>query len=228
MPRYSLYDIWVRRNLALGIMIIVFVLGAVITSLIPLKFTATAEVKINPISKKINEPSDIKSDEEKITFLINQESDFIKDDVIYKVIEQRKLLENASMNPEINHNRSVVTKYIYYLNSLINDAGQSPISPQERIRREIINNLKFEISNDFILTITYEGPYPHITRDVTDLLAKNYVWAKSSKMTKKIIKKPDLPDFFSTPDLFYAIYCTATIAFLFGVLGAIFIKPWDA
>ncbi len=228
MSLFPLKNLWIRRNFAFGIALLIALFSMLVTSLTHLRYTAYAQIQLTPASKSksIDTIDDISSDYDTFAHIKSNEEALIRSsDTIKTVIRQRKLATHPFMNSAYDDGYALSDKFVDAIYNWLDGGKHASLPIEDQLYQAINNNIKITFTEDYVMTLQYEGPSPHLAHDITALTAKRYVSYKTPGLDKKIITKPEIPVFFTTPNLKNALYCTAVLAFICATIGALYIKP---
>ncbi len=206
----ALQTFWIRRNLAIGVFLLISLIGALCLTLIPLRFSATSVITL---SSKHDEPSQ--------TILHSAEENVIRSrEIMNAVIKTWNLTERPEFNPAFDKDRALTTRLMDHL-----------LPTSDNLEQRITAQLNEELNVRFdrnTITFEYSSSSRHIARALANTIAQRYAKINHPKYGKEITEKAQLAKEFSTPSLGYALYCIAIIATLLSILSVFGLKPKTA
>ena len=191
-----------RKNLILGIICLVLILGATYLSFQIPQYTAHASVKL---------PENNETTTQNILELLRS------DDVLLPVIEQQNLENRAHFNKKLHPDNTLYTKT---KNKIIKKykIGKQPRNLNEKILFELQDNVSVDSiksSDDGnIMRISFTNPWPEMAAQIANGISNRYLNLYGTDKGQKILESAKIPTLHSYPNITFSM-------FTFGVIGLI-------
>ncbi len=191
--------LWVRRNFALGIALLVLLLGALFLSFQPLRYTATSVFTLIPADNAAELPAP-KNIKDLIISIVHS------DDFLLPLIEKHQWHQRAAFNPSLHPQETAYSRIL----EAFEQAKPVPLNQQiaEKIRRDTAITVK----QDFTVQIAFTSVTPDLAPKVANALTEKLAAREMLDGSIKIRQIATQPEYFSEPKI------SATLGFS-GLLG---------
>ncbi len=183
--------IWIRRNFAFGITLSTLLLGALILSFHPVRYTTkTVLTVIRPdLARKVPVPEKIKG---QMISILNT------DGFLLPLIEKNRYAQRAAFNPALNPQDTIYAHIIDWLT----EKKSTPLNIQiaEKIRKDTAITVKND-SKGITLEIAFTSVTPDLALKVADTLADALATHPALAGTAEIRQRAMSPASFSEPDI---------------------------
>lgn len=218
----------IRFRFTLGIFLIFMLCSGLLISLIPIQYTAYAVFSITPDHNSTDSDlASIRSNQDYIeAYKISEPSKIINLESVNKIIDKYDLKNRKELNIDVDYERALTDKLLDQLEIYIHqNTEDKPLTLEERIYQSIKHNSVLTFSNDQSITLAYTNFSPYIARAVANDLMHSYVLHEERGIFKKIIKKADLPEKVTVPDLKFSLYCAAIIGLVIALILTLSLYP---
>jgi uncharacterized protein involved in exopolysaccharide biosynthesis len=191
--------IWVRRNFVTGITLLVILLGSLIASFHPVRYTATATLSLTPSKSVAEWPAP-----KKITNMII--SIVHSDNFLLPLIEKHQWHQRAAFNPSLNPQETTYSRIL----QTFEQAKAAPLNL--KIAEKIKRDTAIKVKQDFTVQIAFTSATPDLAPKVANAMTEKLAAQELLLGSMKIRQLAAQPESFSEPQI------SATLGFS-GLLG---------
>lgn len=184
----ALRHIWVRRNFVTGITLLVILLGSLIVSFHPVRYTATAVVAVNGSGLAAETPAQEKIMEQIVSILRSN-------DVLLPLIEKNGYRQRAAFNPALYPQETVYGR----IRGWFTENNNLPLN--HRIAEKIRKDTAITANNDHTVQIAFTSVSPDLAPKVANALAETLTAHPERAGTLEIRQKAAPAESFSEPDI---------------------------
>jgi uncharacterized protein involved in exopolysaccharide biosynthesis len=217
--------LWIRKNFALGIALLFYVLSAFYLSMFPMVYKATAYVDFFPYAYDLSNADNLTRDTQINPALFAEEEALIRTpDFLAPIIQKWTLAERPEYNPVLKHQKFLPV-LLQSVHKFLIPENEDELPLDEAIFKQVNDNLFFRGIPYSEIQITVTSPAPWVAEGLVNAIAQSYSDVKSVHGTKKFQKKAPRPEHPDLEQYKKPAFKLVLIGFFLGIFAALFIKP---
>lgn len=214
--------VWLKREFALAVFLLVFLMEATILAFRPVRYTSAAtilylpeEFNVRDIEDILRPPPSTKHVQEEIRAAATSK------DFLIPLIKKHSFDRRAAFNPALHPDVTLLGKWLDARKKRLREKNGPALSPEEYLMQDIAE----KISRDLTIVQTPEKTYeirftsvtPDVSSKVANAIAGKLIEENNPPGRKKILTPASVPETFSEPDIASRLAPTGLLGIIIGI-----------